>query len=184
MIYTVTLNPAIDYAMHVDNLTAGQVNRSHGEYVLYGGKGINVSTVLHNLGVESIALGFVAGFTGEEIESGVKNLGVQTDFIHLNSGLSRINVKVKGTKETDINAAGPEISKDELEKLFKKLEKIKDGDMLILAGAIPKSVPEDIYEQFIERISGKNVNVVVDATKELLLNVLKYRPFLIKPNNH
>lgn len=184
MIYTVTLNPAIDYAMHVDNLTAGQVNRSHGEYVLYGGKGINVSTVLHNLGVESIALGFVAGFTGKEIENGVKNLGVQTDFIHLNSGLSRINVKVKGTKETDINAAGPEISKDELEQLFKKLDKIKDGDTLILAGTIPKSVSEDIYEQFIERISGKNVNVVVDATKELLLNVLKYRPFLIKPNNH
>ena len=184
MIYTVTLNPALDYVMKLDEMQPGQVNRSTGEYMLYGGKGINVSTVLHNLGVENVALGFIAGFTGDEIEKGVNSLGVETDFVRLKSGMSRINVKIKASKETDINAQGPDIPKAAMDEFYRKLDSISDGDMLILAGAIPGSLPSNVYEEFIERIYGKNVNVVVDATKELLLNVLKYHPFLVKPNNH
>lgn len=184
MIYTVTLNPALDYVMNLDEMKPGQVNRSRSEYILYGGKGINVSIVLHNLGVENIALGFIAGFTGDEIEKGVNSLGVATDFVRLDKGMSRINVKVKSAQETDINAQGPDISSEAMDKFLSRLDAVEDGDMLILAGAIPGSLPADIYEQFIERICGKNVNVIVDATKQLLLNVLKYHPFLIKPNNH
>lgn len=184
MIYTVTFNPALDYIVKLEDLVLGHTNRTTGEYVNYGGKGINVSIVLHNLGIESKALGFVAGFTGTEIETGVKAMGVATDFIHLKEGMSRINVKIKAQDETEINCQGPSISKEEVDALFGKLDQLQDGDILVLAGAIPATLPEDIYEKIMAYLSDKNIEVVVDATKDLLKNVLKYHPFLIKPNNH
>ena len=184
MIYTVTFNPALDYVVKMDSLELGMVNRSTAEAVYYGGKGINVSIVLNNIGVESVALGFIAGFTGREIEDGVKAMGVTTDFITLADGMSRINVKIKAEKETEINGQGPDIKADELLELFNKLEKLKGGDCLVLAGTIPASLPSDIYEQIMAKLMNKGIDIVVDATKELLLNVLKYHPFLIKPNNH
>lgn len=184
MIYTVTFNPALDYVIRMEKLNLGMVNRSSAEAIFYGGKGINVSTVLNNIGVESVALGFVAGFTGREIEEGVKTLGVKTDFIHLPEGLSRINVKIKAEQETEINGQGPQIRMEQVEGLFEKLETLQPGDCLVLAGTIPASLPADIYEQIMERLQGRDIRIVVDATKELLLNVLKYHPFLIKPNNH
>lgn len=184
MIYTVTFNPALDYVVRTPNLTLGSVNRSNYEAVYYGGKGINVSIVLNNLAVPSIALGFVAGFTGTEIEEGVKRQGVQTDFIHLKEGMSRINVKIKSQEETEINGMGPHIGHEELEELYEKLDCIQEGDVLVLAGTIPKSLPSDIYEVIMGRLEKKKVEIVVDATKDLLKNVLKYHPFLIKPNNH
>ncbi len=184
MIYTVTFNPALDYAIRMESLNLGMVNRSSAEAVYYGGKGINVSTVLKNIGVDSVALGFVAGFTGKEIEEGVKNMGVSTDFIKLPEGMSRINVKIKAEQETEINGQGPKISMEQVEKLFEKLDKLEKGDCLVLAGTIPASLPSDIYEQIMDRLKDKEIHIVVDATKDLLLNVLKYHPFLIKPNNH
>ena len=184
MIYTVTFNPALDYVIRMESLNLGTVNRSSAEAVYYGGKGINVSTVLKNIGVDSVALGFVAGFTGKEIEEGVKNMGVATDFIKLPEGMSRINVKIKAEQETEINGQGPAISMEKVEKLFEKLDRLKKGDCLVLAGTIPASLPSDIYEQIMDRMRDKEIHIVVDATKDLLLNVLKYRPFLIKPNNH
>lgn len=183
MIYTVTFNPALDYVIHVDELTLGEVNRTDSEEFYFGGKGINVSTVLNNLDVTSIALGFVAGFTGDVIENGVMNQGIKCDFIHLDNGISRINMKIKSNNETEINGKGPDISDSDLEKLFSKLAGIKGGDVLVLAGSIPESLPDNIYEQIMERFYKQDVKVVVDATKDLLLNVLKYKPFLIKPNN-
>lgn len=184
MIYTVTFNPALDYVIRMESLKLGTVNRSSAEAVYYGGKGINVSTVLKNIGVNSVALGFVAGFTGKEIEDGVKNMGVATDFIKLPEGMSRINVKIKAEQETEINGQGPAISMEQVEKLFEKLDRLEKGDCLVLAGTIPASLPSDIYEQIMDRLKDKEIHIVVDATKELLLNVLKYHPFLIKPNNH
>ena len=184
MIYTVTFNPALDYVIRMESLKLGTVNRSSAEAVYYGGKGINVSTVLKNIGVDSVALGFVAGFTGKEIEEGVKNMGVATDFIKLPEGMSRINVKIKAEQETEINGQGPKISMEQVEKLFEKLDKLEKGDCLVLAGTIPASLPSDIYEQIMDRLKDKEIHIVVDATKDLLLNVLKYHPFLIKPNNH
>lgn len=184
MIYTVTFNPALDYVIRMESLKLGTVNRSSAEAVYYGGKGINVSTVLKNIGVESVALGFVAGFTGKEIEEGVKNMGVATDFIKLPEGMSRINVKIKAEQETEINGQGPAISMEKVEKLFEKLDRLEKGDCLVLAGTIPASLPSDIYEQIMDRLKDKEIRIVVDATKDLLLNVLKYHPFLIKPNNH
>ncbi len=184
MVYTVTFNPALDYVVHMEQLVIDAVNRSRKEAVFYGGKGINVSAVLHHLGVASKALGFVAGFTGEEIEKGLRKQGINTDFVHLKEGMSRINVKIKAEKETEINGQGPDISEEELKELFQKLDALKEGDMLVLAGTIPASLPSDVYETIMERLSGKGVSVVVDATKDLLLKVLKYHPFLIKPNNH
>lgn len=184
MIYTVTFNPALDYVIRMEKLELGMVNRSSAEAIFYGGKGINVSTVLNNIGVESVALGFVAGFTGQEIEEGVKALGVTTDFIHLPEGLSRINVKIKAEQETEINGQGPQIKMEQVEGLFEQIERLKEGDCLVLAGTIPASLPSDIYEQIMERLQGRDIHIVVDATKDLLLNVLKYHPFLIKPNNH
>lgn len=184
MIYTVTFNPALDYVIRMESLKLGTVNRSSAEAVYYGGKGINVSTVLKNIGVDSVALGFVAGFTGKEIEEGVKNMGVVTDFIKLPEGMSRINVKIKAEQETEINGQGPAISMEQVEKLFEKLDRLEKGDCLVLAGTIPASLPSDIYEQIMDRLKDKEIHIVVDATKNLLLNVLKYHPFLIKPNNH
>ncbi|HHZ06486.1 MAG TPA: 1-phosphofructokinase [Clostridiales bacterium] len=184
MIYTVTFNPAIDYVMFMKKLNIGQVNRTISEEVLYGGKGINVSIVLKNLGVDNVALGFLAGFTGDAIEQGVKTQGVKTDFVKLENGLSRINVKIKADAETDINGCGPNINEKALESLYSKLDKIKSGDYLVLAGSIPKTLPSDIYERILERLSGKGIFFIVDATKDLLLNVLKYKPFLVKPNNY
>lgn len=184
MIYTVTFNPAIDYVVKVDDLTLGMVNRTTQEDIYYGGKGINVSIVLNNLGIKSTALGFVAGFTGKEISDGVEAAGVASDFIFLREGLSRINVKIKSQEESEINGQGPKIHDEELEKLYQKLDDIQDGDILVLAGSIPNTLPEDIYEKIMARLQDKDINIVVDATKDLLLNVLKYHPFMIKPNNH
>lgn len=183
MIYTVTFNPAIDYVVHTDDMQVGAVNRSRQEEVYFGGKGINVSVVLHELGLASKALGFVAGFTGEAIEQGLRADGIETDFIHLEKGFSRINVKIKSGEETELNGQGPEIPEDKLRQLFDQLEQVQDGDTIILAGSIPASLPADVYEQILRHLSGKQVRAGVDATRDLLVNVLKYKPFLIKPNN-
>lgn len=184
MIYTVTFNPAIDYIVHTGTMQVGQVNRSQGEELYFGGKGINVSFVLHELGLPSKALGFVAGFTGAAIEAGIQEQGIATDFVHLDSGFSRINVKIKSGEETELNGQGPNISEAAVAELFEKLNQLQDGDVLILAGSIPNTMPADSYEKILEHLSDKNIKVVVDATKDLLLKVLPYHPFLIKPNNH
>ena len=185
MIYTVTFNPAIDYVVRMtDDLKPGMTNRSASEECYFGGKGINVSTILKNLGLESTALGFIAGFTGDAIKKSVDEKGIKADFVKLPEGISRINVKIKGKEETELNAQGPMIPESSQKELFKKLNQLKDGDTLILAGSIPSSLPSDVYEKIIEQIKDRKIDVVVDATKDLLLNVLKYHPFLIKPNNH
>lgn len=184
MIYTVTFNPAIDYVVHTDEMTVGKVNRSKSEQMYCGGKGINVSLVLSELGIPSMALGFVAGFTGLAIENGIAEEGVETDFIHLENGCSRINIKIKSGVETELNGQGPQIPEDAIRQLYEKLDRLEDGDTLVLAGSIPVSLPSDIYEKILARISDRSIKTVVDATKDLLLNVLKYKPFLIKPNNH
>lgn len=184
MVYTVTFNPAVDYVVHTDEISVGGVNRAKSEKIYFGGKGINVSMVLSELGVKSKALGFVAGFTGDAIEKGVAEKGIETDFVHLDNGFSRINVKIKSEKETELNGQGPKIDGKALDELFEKLDKLSDGDTIVLAGSIPDSMPADIYEKILERLQNKNVKAVVDATKDLLMNVLKYKPFLIKPNNH
>ena len=182
MIYTVTFNPAVDYVVHLNAFTPGETNRSVSEEVYFGGKGINVSIILAQLGMESTALGFVAGFTGEALEKALVAGGTRTDFIRLPDGMTRINVKMKGECETEINASGPRIDAASLEKLFAKLEVLQAGDTLVLAGSVPGSLPADIYEQILKKLSGRGIRFVVDATGKLLLNVLKYRPFLIKPN--
>lgn len=184
MIYTVTFNPAIDYVVRLDSVTAGGTNRAKSEQIYFGGKGINVSLVLAELGVKSVALGFAAGFTGRAIEDGVRSRGVKTDFIHLESGCSRINVKIKAGEETEINGQGPMISESAAMQLYGKLGGLKDGDILVLAGSIPNSLPEDTYEKILRHISDRKIRTVVDATGKLLLNVLKYKPFLVKPNDH
>ncbi len=184
MVYTVTFNPAIDYVVHTGDMQVGNVNRSKSEEIYYGGKGINVSIVLKELDIKSKALGFVAGFTGKAIEEGVRSMGIETDFVQLEKGFSRINVKIKATQETELNGKGPEIPGYAIEQLYKKLEELNKGDTLVLAGSIPGSLPNDIYENILAFIKGRGVRAVVDATGKLLLNVLKYKPFLIKPNNH
>lgn len=184
MVYTVTFNPAIDYVVRMGEVKLGATNRSESEEMYFGGKGINVSIVLGELGIASKALGFTAGFTGEAIEKGLADMGIDTDFVRLQKGNSRINVKIKSTEETELNGQGPDIDDRAIEALFDKIDSLADGDSLILAGSIPSSLPSDMYERILERISGKKIRVVVDATKDLLLNVLKYKPFLIKPNNH
>ncbi|PNV60715.1 1-phosphofructokinase [Clostridium sp. chh4-2] len=184
MIYTVTFNPALDYVVKVDHFTLGKINRTAEEHIFYGGKGLNVSAILANFGFETTALGFVAGFTGDEIERGAKSLGFQSEFIHVEKGMSRINVKLKSEEETELNGMGPEITDQDVEELFGQLDRIEEGDVLVLSGSIPKTISDDIYERIMERLQNKGVRIVVDATKDLLMNVLKYKPFLIKPNNH
>lgn len=184
MVYTVTFNPAIDYVVHTGEMKLGATNRSEREEMYFGGKGINVSIVLRELGIASKALGFMAGFTGEAIEKGLADMGIDTDFVHLKNGNSRINVKIKSAEETELNGQGPDIDDKAIKALFEKLDTLSDGDTLILAGSIPSSLPSDIYEQILAKLSEKKIKVVVDATKDLLLNVLKYNPFLVKPNNH
>ncbi len=182
MIYTVTLNPSIDYIVRLDKLTIGITNRTTSEEYYYGGKGINVSMVLAELDIDSTAYGFVAGFTGKAIENGIRNDHIITDFIKLDHGISRINIKIKAGEETEINGQGPHIGEAELERLLQKIDRIGEGDTLVLAGSIPNTMPDDVYERMMERISRKNVRFVVDATRQLLVNSLKYKPFLIKPN--
>ena len=184
MIYTVTFNPSLDYIVRLDSFTAGEINRVNYEQVLAGGKGINVSIVLQNLGQKSTALGFLAGFTGEEIKSQLSGFGVKSDFVQLKKGFSRINVKAKAESETEINGQGPDISEAEREQLFQQLDKLTADDTLVLAGSIPKTLPDDIYQKIMARLNGKGIRIIVDAEKKLLLNVLQYHPFLIKPNNH
>lgn len=182
MIYTVTLNPAVDLVLSLDALNLGEVNRTKTEHVVIGGKGINVSLLLKALGVESTALGFTAGFTGELIRTGVENAGVRTDFIALDDGFTRINVKLHAQCETEINGSGPAISEEKLALFFEQLDALRSGDMLVVSGSVPKSLPGDIYAQIAERTAERGVLLVVDAAGELLRAVLPHRPFLIKPN--
>lgn len=184
MIYTVTFNPSLDYIVSVDDFQLGKTNRTASELMFAGGKGINVSIVLKNLGLDSTALGFTAGFTGEEIAKRLEDDGIHTDFVNVPEGISRINVKLKNIDGTEINGMGPKIGPEALGKLLKQLEKLEAGDVLVLAGSIPKSMPDDIYRGILKRLDGKNILTVVDATGELLVNVLNHHPFLIKPNNH
>lgn len=184
MIYTVTFNPALDYVVRLPAFAPGEVNRTESEDIQLGGKGINVSCVLGQLGVQSVALGFVAGFTGAALEEGLARRGVRADFIRLPEGLTRINVKIKASVETEINGQGPAIPAGALEELFQKLDRLAAGDVLVLAGSIPASLPSDIYQRILARLAPKGVLCAVDATGELLVKVLPYRPFLIKPNDH
>ena len=184
MIYTVTFNPSLDYIVSVDHFRLGEVNRTSAELMFPGGKGINVSMVLKNLGLDSVALGFMAGFTGQEIVRLLEEKNINSSFITVESGLSRINVKLRSDEESEINGMGPAIAHDDIQKLYTKLDKIKKGDILVLAGSIPSVMPETMYSDIVKYLSGRGIEVVVDATKDLLMNVLEYQPFLIKPNNH
>ncbi|MGV8906688.1 MAG: 1-phosphofructokinase [Acetobacterium sp.] len=184
MIFTVTFNPSLDYIVGLNEFHEGEVNRSEWENIFPGGKGINVSMVLKNMEIKNVVLGYVAGFTGKEIQNRVRAFGCTTDFIKLKSGISRINVKVKAEKESEINGKGPNITNNELAKLFKRLELLKKGDILVLAGSTPKALPADTYEKIMKVLENRGIKIVVDATGELLFKVIKYRPFLIKPNNH
>ena len=184
MIYTVTFNPSLDYVIGAEKLEPGKINRTTRENIYPGGKGNNVSVVLSNLGHKSKALGFVSGFTGEALEKMLDDFGCYTDFIQLDNGFTRINVKINAGEETEINGQGPKISEEAIQKLYEKLDALTKGDVLVLAGSIPNTLPEDIYERIMARLDGRGIRIVVDATKDLLMNVLKYHPFLIKPNNH
>ena len=182
MIYTVTFNPAIDYVVYVSELKVGKTNRSQHEDVFLGGKGINVSTMLNNLGVENKALGFVAGETGELVEQGLKERGMDTDFIRLPEGDTRINVKVRGKLETEVNGSGPHIPDVCIQQLMEKLDQVNDDDVIVLSGSVPRSVSKDVYANIMEQMKGRPVKIVVDAAGDLMKNVLPHRPFLIKPN--
>ena len=184
MIYTVTFNPAIDYVVHFPQLRPGEINRNESEEFQFGGKGINVSNVLRTLGFDTVALGFVAGFIGEGFEKGLTQMGLKNDLIHVREGMTRINVKVKAAEETEINGIGPVITEADMEELYAKLDKIGPEDLLVLSGSIPKCLPGDTYERIMARLDGRGIPIAVDATRDLLVNVLKYHPFLIKPNNH
>lgn len=184
MIYTITFNPSLDYIVDVKDFKTGIVNRTEGEKIFPGGKGVNVSMVLKNLGADSIALGFEAGFTGKEIGRLLDEKGIKTDFITVKEGNSRINIKLRSAEETEINGQGPEIEKEDIEKLYGKLDKLQKGDCLVLAGSIPGVMPSSSYKDIMEYLKEKDIKIVVDATRELLTNVLCYKPFLIKPNNH
>ena len=184
MIYTVTFNPSLDYIVAVREFQLGMTNRTSSEWMLPGGKGINVSTVLMNLGWKNTALGFVAGFTGEEIVRRMQAAGVETDFIWIEEGMSRINLKLQSVEGTEINGAGPVISQEKVQQLKDQLSVLGQGDVLCLAGSIPSSLPDDMYCSIMEELQGKGVTIVVDATGALLVNVLRYHPFLVKPNHH
>lgn len=184
MIYTVTFNPALDYVVRMEGFRAGNINRTQSEEVQFGGKGINVSAVLCNLGIQNVAMGFLAGFTGQALERGLREAGIRTDFIWLSEGLTRINVKIKAGDETEINGQGPDIPASALEELFGKLDQLQNGDILDLSGSIPTSLPEDVYQRILAKLEGRGVLSVVDAARDLLCSVFPYRPFLIKPNNH
>lgn len=184
MIYTVTLNPSLDYIVSVDGFEVGKTNRTSSEMMLPGGKGINVSTILKNLGLENTALGYVAGFTGVEIERRLHEKGVRTGFITLREGMSRINFKLSSIEGTEINGRGPVIQAADIERLMEQLSSLKDGDVLFLSGSIPSSMPDDIYRDIMERLQDREIQIIVDATGELLLKVLPYHPVLIKPNHH
>ena len=182
MIYTVTLNPALDYVIQTDHFKAGQINRNKTENIYFGGKGINVSCILNELGIESTALGFIAGFTGKALKEGLDAMGIHTDFTEVENGFTRINVKLKSDEETEINGRGPQIEPADFESFLQKIRTIQKGDILILSGSIPSCMAGDTYEQIIQNLDS-GVRVVADAEKDLLLKILKYRPFLIKPNN-
>ena len=184
MIYTVTFNPSLDYIVSVNHFKPGEVNRTVAELMFPGGKGINVSMVLKNLGYDSVALGFMAGFTGDEIVRLLEEKRINSDFISVASGMSRINVKLRSDEESEINGMGPEIGKADIQKLYSQLDRLKEGDVLVLAGSIPTVMPESMYMDIMRYLSGRGIDIIVDATKDLLLNVLEYHPFLIKPNNH
>lgn len=184
MIFTVTLNPALDYILKVDNLRFDDISRAKYANIYYGGKGINVSVVLTRLGMETTAMGFLGGFTGKKLEEMLVNDHINCDFTHISGGDTRINVKIKADCEIDINASGPNVSKEEINTLLKKIECINSGDCLVLSGSIPASMPEDIYENILSRLHSKGIRFVVDTTDEMLKNSLKYNPFLIKPNHH
>lgn len=184
MIYTLTFNPSLDYIVTVPKFTCGVVNRSSEEVIFPGGKGINVSMVLKNLGFESTALGFLAGFTGDKLENLIKKKGICAEFIPVAEGMTRINVKIRAEQETEINGQGPAIRTEDIQKLYVRLDSLQDGDILVMAGSIPDVMPRTIYMDIMRYLQGKNLRIVVDATKDLLVNVLQYRPFLIKPNNH
>lgn len=184
MIYTVTFNPSLDYIVSVEDFKLGLTNRTSSELMLPGGKGLNVSMVLGNLGIENTALGFIAGFTGEEIVRRIEQMGVRSDLITVDNGISRINVKLKSIDGTEINGCGPKICEESVQRLMEKLDVLGAGDVLILAGSIPASMPDDMYRRIMDRLSGRDVMIAVDATKDLLVNVLPYHPFLVKPNNH
>ncbi len=184
MIYTVTFNPSLDYIVRVEDFKTGQVNRTYYEQILGGGKGVNVSIVLGNLGHESTTLGFTGGFTGDALKQLLWKQGVKTDFIEVKDGFTRINVKMKSAQETEINGQGPKITPENVETLFMKLDELKDGDILVISGSIPNTLPNDMYERIMKRLQNKKIEIIVDATNDLLVNVLKYHPYLIKPNNH
>lgn len=185
MVYTVTLNPALDYEVLVDGLHTGELNRTKNERMHFGGKGVNVSTVLHNLGVETVALGFLAGFTGKALEDGLRANGIRTDFVWLEEGLTRVNVKIRSGgegEETEINSGGPSIPPPAVEALYQKLDRLRTGDVLVLAGSLPAGLPADAYQRILARVEGRGVLTVVDAARDVLRGVLPYRPFLVKPN--
>lgn len=184
MIYTVTFNPSLDYVVQVEHFQGDAVNRTSEEHVYPGGKGNNVAVIASNLGMKSRALGFKAGFTGTAMEQMLQEFGCDTDFIALEEGVTRINVKVKSDDEFEINGQGPRIPDEKIRQLYEKLDALESGDVLVLSGSIPNTLPDDMYEQIMERLAGTDVRISVDATKDLLMNVLKYHPFLIKPNNH
>ena len=184
MIYTVTFNPSLDYIVTVPEFQLGLTNRTKEELLLPGGKGINVSMVLKNLGLENTALGFYAGFTGNELERLIREKGIRADFILVKEGMTRINVKMRSDEESEINGQGPAISEADIKTLYEKLDRLSDGDVLVMAGSIPDVMPQTIYMDIMADLQGKGVDIVVDATRDLLMNVLSYKPFLIKPNNH
>ena len=183
MIYTVTFNPSLDYVVQLGHFAPAGINRTTSEHIFPGGKGNNVAVIASNLGIQTRALGFKAGFTGDAMEQMLQQYGCDTDFIPLEEGMTRINVKVKSSQEFEINGQGPIISEAKIEALHNKLGQLQEGDILALSGSIPNTLPGDIYEQIMQRLQGKNIKISVDATQDLLMNVLKYHPFLIKPNN-
>lgn len=184
MIYTVTFNPSLDYIVSVKDFRLGMTNRTSSELMLAGGKGINVSIVLGNLGIKSTALGFIAGFTGDEIVRRLHNGGINSEFIKINDGISRINIKLKSIDGTEINGQGPHIDSSHIEQLMNRLRRLESGDVLVLAGSIPAGISDNIYKDIMDMLKDKGVQIVVDATSRLLTNVLEYNPFFIKPNQH